>query len=134
MTIRWPVNATQAVTAAHGNVAACSKDKWFGTCTIASSLNAAYADGSITRVDLAAYQFAGSGTSRVRQHPAEIGAKPVGEVFRPDRSTKPARMECPRNPVADLDPYYSSPIAATSPARRRKAARHRLWSDHDRRH
>jgi hypothetical protein len=42
-----------------------------------------------------------------RQHPVEIGAKPIGEVFRPDRSAKPARMKRPSNPVADLDPRHA---------------------------
>jgi hypothetical protein len=42
-----------------------------------------------------------------RQHPVEIGAKPVGQVFRPDRSAKPARMKRPCNPVADLDPRHA---------------------------
>ena len=41
-----------------------------------------------------------------RQHSVEIGAKPVCEVFRPDRSAKPPRMEAAGNFVADLDPCY----------------------------
>src|SRR5712692_2495973 len=40
--VRWPVSATHAVTAAHGNVAASSKERWLGICTSASSLNTAY--------------------------------------------------------------------------------------------
>jgi len=42
-----------------------------------------------------------------RQHPVEIGAKPVGQVFRPDGATKPARVETARDPVADFDPCYA---------------------------
>src|ERR1700730_13482719 len=42
VTRRWPVSATQAVTAAQGKVAASSKDRWLGRCTTASSLKTAY--------------------------------------------------------------------------------------------
>src|SRR5215831_13393539 len=42
VTLRWPVSATQAVTAAHGNVAASSNERWLGTLTSASSPNTAY--------------------------------------------------------------------------------------------
>jgi hypothetical protein len=39
-----------------------------------------------------------------RQHSVEIGAKPVGEVFRPDRTAKPARMKCPCNLLQPFGP------------------------------
>src|ERR1700730_10620364 len=41
VTRRWPVSATQAVTAAQGGVAASSKDRWLGRSTTASSLKTA---------------------------------------------------------------------------------------------
>jgi hypothetical protein len=43
----------------------------------------------------------------IRQHSIEIGAEPVGEVFRLDGAAKPTRVKCPRNPVAELDPCYA---------------------------
>jgi len=44
-----------------------------------------------------------------RQHPVEVGAKPVGQVVGAQRSAEPARMEDADDPVAQLDPRY--PIA-----------------------
>src|SRR3984893_16827196 len=46
VTLRWPVNATQAITAAHGKVAASPKERWLGRCTSASSFNTAYSAAS----------------------------------------------------------------------------------------
>jgi hypothetical protein len=43
----------------------------------------------------------------LRQHPVEIGAKPVGQVFGLDRPAKPARMKAAGNPVTTLDPRHS---------------------------
>jgi hypothetical protein len=39
-----------------------------------------------------------------RQHPVEVGTKPVGQVVGLDRPTKPARMKATGNPVANFDP------------------------------
>src|SRR5215472_8850968 len=44
-----------------------------------------------------------------RQHPVEIGAKPVGEIVGLDWSAKPARMKATGNPVTNLDPRH--PVA-----------------------
>jgi len=41
-----------------------------------------------------------------RQHAVEIGAEPVGEIIRFDRSTEPARMKATGNPIADFDPRH----------------------------
>src|SRR5215471_12218949 len=41
-----------------------------------------------------------------RQHAVEIGAEPVGQIFRLDRAAKPARMKAAGNPVTDLDPRH----------------------------
>ena len=46
---------------------------------------------------------------KLRQHPIEIGAEPVGQVVSDQRSAKPARMEGADDPVAELDPRY--PVA-----------------------
>jgi hypothetical protein len=43
----------------------------------------------------------------LRQHPVEIGAKPVGQVFGVDRPAKPARMKAAGDPVTNLDPHHS---------------------------
>jgi hypothetical protein len=50
VTRQRPIRATQAVTAAHGNVAASSKERWLGTCTSASSLNTAYSTNIPSRL------------------------------------------------------------------------------------
>src|SRR5215468_11049821 len=47
-----------------------------------------------------------------RQHAVEIGAKPVGQMFRPDGAAKPPRMETAGYPVADFDPRH--PVADRS--------------------
>jgi hypothetical protein len=41
------------------------------------------------------------------QHAVEIGAEPVGQVVRLDRSAKPARVKATGNPVANFDPSNS---------------------------
>src|SRR5260370_6144529 len=85
VTRRWPVSATQAVTAAQGRVAASSKDRWLGRSTTASSLKTAYS-ASI---------------------PSRLPPSPVGQVVGLDRSAKPARMKATGNPVANFDPSNS---------------------------
>jgi hypothetical protein len=40
------------------------------------------------------------------QHSVEIGAEPVGQVFRPNWAAKPTRMETASDPVAHLDPHH----------------------------
>jgi hypothetical protein len=54
----WPVSAPQAVTAAHGNIAASSKDRWLGTYTRASHCIFC-------------------------EHAVGIRAEPVAQIFRP---------------------------------------------------
>src|SRR6266446_7195235 len=81
VTRRCPVSATQAVTAAHGNVAASSKERWLGRCTSASSLNTAYSASIPSRL-----------------------APSRSVIIGLDQAAEPPRMEAAGNSVADLDP------------------------------
>jgi hypothetical protein len=84
VTWRWPVSATHAVTAAHGKVAASSKEE--------------VARRVYERL-LAQYRV-------LRQHPVEIGTKPVCQIIGLDWAAEPPRMEAAGNSAADLDPSY----------------------------
>src|SRR5206468_9857673 len=43
----------------------------------------------------------------LRQHPVEVGTKPVGQVIGLDRPAEPPRMEATGNSVAVLDPCHA---------------------------
>jgi hypothetical protein len=45
----------------------------------------------------------------LREHPVEVGAKPVGQIVRAQWSAEPAQMEGADDPVAKLDPRH--PVA-----------------------